>query len=637
MDASPASALTAVTLLIVPHAAASDLRTAVNSALSQTLSDVEVLVIIPQSVSCTLPEIEPASRCRVMRCPQPGRAAALNMGMDLAAGEYLAFLGEDSIADANFALWLYTQALFEGAELCHGEYAPAHAAQAAEVCTDLAMMSRRLGSALPCLGPLDTTLFARSLITRLGLRFEEQYGCGAELVFFAQALLHCRHAALCDARVSRHLSRPLTALGNAQSDRLCAAYRQTAALLCSRQGQLPAPALAHALAFLITDLREHLACCAYAPDAARQCQSLDDELQSGCPDVLRSLLTEQIRHLAADRSALRAPHYRADDQPDPHPPPRLSCMQLRSIHSQVLHECLSRIGHGHDDIYLLLKHIGDAYAVLCFITALIRAHGSRRPVVAVCSAQLYELAVMTRPELHVARIYPPQLAAFFECCMTAPEIRLGPWRLIMYRNNHGHFQRLAFPVLRQGLTSLPKLEVHARYLGCRMDDIDIPPLRLLPEAVASALDKVRRSGLNMERFALLCPESYSADLLNWGEFWMPLIAGLRAQGYDIYVNLTRLPPGCRSDGLYGFTLGLAEICALAWRAGRIIALRSGLTELLAQSPVPLDVIYTIPQSHNTLRHFPHVNMKQLREYDAQALGAQKCLELVLARSCQAWC
>ena len=236
---------------------------------------------------------------------------------------------------------------------------------------------------------------------------------------------------------------------------------------------------------------------------------------------------------------------------------------------------------------------------------------------------------MTRPDL--PRVLLPggaEAIAYCERLLGTPQVRVGPFRIFMCPNYHVLLQRINYPARRRG--DGHKLQHYARYLGCATSDIDVPRLRLLPVAEAEALGEARRHQLEVDNFVMLCPESYSARGPG-RPFWQRLAQALRARGCDVYVNATRPDTWPREAG-HTFELGVAAVCALAGRARRIIALRSGLTELLAQSGVPLDVLYgSLPRPAHSLFLFPHVAAGQLREYDLRELGAERCLQLLLER------
>ena len=625
-DAPPA-----VTLLLAAHGSTCEsLQRTLRAALSQRLVDCETVLLLPPDWSSGLPQLTEAmaARLRILPCPRAGLAAAWNLGLQHAAGEYLAFLSAGCEPTPGYALLLYAQALFEDAQLCHGEYALSSGN--VQMCSDYGALAAQVGSALLCLGPLWTFLFARRFLAERQLRFGGACGDEAGLPFLVQALLDCRVMALCEGRVGACDSSEPAQLTADELERGLAACRAAAAALCARKGTQPAAVLAYALAWLLqaplARLEERSA--AAGADA---CRALAAQLQAACPQDLRQPLERQLGCWAEGRAAIRTPWYRTNVALS-HPPDPTTGERLRHTRRQVLHELQAKVGPEHDDVYLLLRHLGDAYAVLCFITHLIRTSGSRSPVIAVCTQGLLELVAMTRPELPVVLLQPRELHDFFASFAT-PQLNLGRWRLFIHDTGYRIPQRLLIPMMQHGDADQPKLQTYAVHLyGCQVSAIDIPPLRLLQGARERALAAARRQGLATGRLVMIFPETYSAPQLSWEDFWLPLIRELLGRGCGIFVNLTRGQDCALPDGACSFELSVAEVTALAFEARRIIAQRCGLTELLCQGPAQLDVIYIRwSLAYATLLHMPHVNRDMLREYDLSAMSARRCLELLLAR------
>ena len=621
----------AVSLLLAAHDATdTDLQCTLHAVLAQNLYDCEILLLLPPGRSggdLGLTGALPA-RLQVLTCPAPGLAAAWNLGLQHAAGEYLAFLSTDCMLHHCYALQLYTLALFEGADLCHGEYALPTTPY--RVCSCYGALTAGAGSALLCLGPLWTFLFARRFVEERQLRFNEDCAGAAGTVFLVQALLECRVMAPCEAVVGLHAGGAAAALPPGELEQSLAGLRAAAELICARLGTQPAAALAYALAWLLRMPLLQLAERA-GPGRADACRALAAQLQAVCPPPLRKLLDQQLDCWNEARAAHRPPWYRLDFKFEFYSR-LIAGGKLKQVHRRMLEELQAQAGDDCDDVYLLLMHLGDAYAVLCFLSVLIRTHASRRPVIAVCSPGMAELVAMTRPQLPVI-VLPPELKTVFEN-LAVQQLHLGRWRILVYYNVYIFNVHMLRPMFVSGdVRRETKLQCYARRYGCRVSDIDIPPLCLPEAARERALEVARRHHLATERLVMLFPETYTpAELPVWEDFWLPLMRQLLERGCSLYVNFTRQPEHALPEEACRFELSVAEVCALAFEARRIIAQRSGLIELLAQGPAMLDVIYTSqPLAHHTLMQYPHVSTKQLREYELPQLGVQRCLELLLER------
>lgn len=89
-----------VSVVVPAYNAAATVGAAVDSVLSQTVSNVEVIVVDDRSTDATAELVEaiPDPRVRLVRRAQNGRqAAARNSGIEVATGEWIAFLDADDI------------------------------------------------------------------------------------------------------------------------------------------------------------------------------------------------------------------------------------------------------------------------------------------------------------------------------------------------------------------------------------------------------------------------------------------------------------------------------------------------------------------------------------------------------------
>ena len=100
------------------------------------------------------------------------------------------------------------------------------------------------------------------------------------------------------------------------------------------------------------------------------------------------------------------------------------------------------------------------------------------------------------------------------------------------------------------------------------------------------LNKVKKTGLNLENFVYIAPDASSCELENSKEYWVNIAE--RFKDFDIFWNTTKSAP----EGAKHCNLKVAEAFALAKHAKKIIALRSGFSELLTQTGVPIEIIYT---------------------------------------------
>ena len=109
--------------------------------------------------------------------------------------------------------------------------------------------------------------------------------------------------------------------------------------------------------------------------------------------------------------------------------------------------------------------------------------------------------------------------------------------------------------------------------------------------------EIKNIGLNIEKFVLISPEANSCELLK-NSFWVNLINDLTQQGYDIFVNIATDCVNLDGAKYKTCKLSYSEAYTLALRAKKIYSLRSGFTEFLLDTKVPMEVYYTKFRNNN---------------------------------------
>ena len=152
----------------------------------------------------------------------------------------------------------------------------------------------------------------------------------------------------------------------------------------------------------------------------------------------------------------------------------------------------------------------------------------------------------------------------------------------------------------------PFLQSWAEYLHADVSSLSYSRAVISPEVERSALAKAQALRLDLDNFVFLSPVARSCEALP-SAFWDEIETSLRAKGYDVFYNSSLFP--------------IQEVYALASRAKAIIALRSGLCDVLCDLPVPQFIIYSHNKFHGdlqpmySLNHFPWVTKELIHEYN----------------------
>ena len=155
------------------------------------------------------------------------------------------------------------------------------------------------------------------------------------------------------------------------------------------------------------------------------------------------------------------------------------------------------------------------------------------------------------------------------------------------------------------------------------------------ENEASMLKKIENLKLNLDNFVFIAPEAQSCMLLD-NSFWVSLIKSFKEKGYDVFVNLVDNSVDLTGAEYKSCFLTYSEVFALAQKSKKIISLRSGLTEFLVQTNIPVDVLYTKFRNRHfyddmsveqvmsgfSIRKLYNVNPKLINEYNFQNYARQ---------------
>lgn len=277
----------------------------------------------------------------------------------------------------------------------------------------------------------------------------------------------------------------------------------------------------------------------------------------------------------------------------------------------------------YDDIYILYSNGGEAYLTLTYlIDTLIKKNGSKHPLLALTRKYHIDMVKMICPDIpyvYIKDIHLNIQPAYFA---------IDNFRFFMLYTN-SHFKRVELDIKADTTGEVHYFNIILNSLNLSKEDIQIRKIHLSEEYNSAMLKKVLPTGLNFNNFVLIAPEAKSCKLYD-ENFWCELINRLQEKGYDVFVNLIKDNIKLmEAKDFKTCKLTFGEAFALAKRAKKIVSLRSGFTEFLLQTGVPMDVLYTKFRRRNLfndmdiyhvmsgfgLSNIPYLDKTKIREFN----------------------
>lgn len=291
----------------------------------------------------------------------------------------------------------------------------------------------------------------------------------------------------------------------------------------------------------------------------------------------------------------------------------------------------------HDDIYILRANSGEIYLTLTYIIdILIKRNGSKNPLLVATLPYHVDMIKMLCPDI------PYVYTKKWRMNIIGNEFKIDNYRFFLLYDSP-HFKQVEYDIKNNPLGEHHYFKSILSRLNISSNELSMRKITVHLEDERSMLNKVAKTGLNLNKFVFLAPEAQSCKLYD-EDFWVTLINTLKAKGYDVFVNLVEDDIKLKSAlDFKTCNLSFAEAFALAKRAKKIVSLRSGFTEFLLQTGVPIDVLYT-KFKH---RHFfddmdiyhvmsgfgimqiPFVDKSRIQEFNMFEISPNKCLEKII--------
>lgn len=313
------------------------------------------------------------------------------------------------------------------------------------------------------------------------------------------------------------------------------------------------------------------------------------------------------------------------------------CIYCTSLLDDFKKQYFKYFDKKYDDIYVLRANSGEIYLTLTYIIdALIKRNNSKSPLLVATQKYHVDMIKMICPD--IPYVYTKKL----KIRIAGDSFNIDKYRFFLLFDSC-HFKQVEHDIKRNPLGEHHYFKSILKKLNMTEHDIKYRKISVPLEDEQSMLNKIAKTGLNINKFVFIAPEAQSCKLYD-EDFWVELINNLQEKGYDVFVNLVE--DDIKLKGALDFKtcdLSFAEAFALAKRAKKIVSLRSGFTEFLLQTDVPIDVLYTKFRH----RHFfddmdiyhvmsgfgitqiPFVDKSKIQEFNMFEMSQMQCLEKII--------
>jgi len=291
----------------------------------------------------------------------------------------------------------------------------------------------------------------------------------------------------------------------------------------------------------------------------------------------------------------------------------------------------------YDDIYVLRANSGEIYLTLTYlIRTLIKRNNSKNPLLIATQKYHIDMIKIICPDL------PYVYIGKFKLKITDDTFKIDNFRFFLLFSS-SHFKQVEMDIKSHGLGEHHYFKSILTRLNMTEQDIEMNNVALSSDIEKSMLDKINKTGLNIDKFIFLAPEAQSCKLYD-EDFWTALINKYQERGCDVFVNLVK--DDIKLKGAIDYKtcdLSFSEAFALAKRAKKIVSLRSGFTEFLLQTGVPIDVLYTKFRHRHFfddmdiyhvmsgfgLSQIPFIDKSKIREFNMFEMAPMECMNKVL--------
>lgn len=281
----------------------------------------------------------------------------------------------------------------------------------------------------------------------------------------------------------------------------------------------------------------------------------------------------------------------------------------------------------YDDIYVLHANIGEAVIFLRLARACFRKNGSKKPLIIGLQNYHKELVNMFLPDVDVIILKKVPFSLYSDTFFTHGHC-------VRIAFSKAHFDKLEDALRDNNINDKHFIAFILNSLELSKDDFEDVNIPVSKEEKEILLKKVKKIGLDIDNFVFFAPEASTCESVPAG-FWEELKDRYQCRGIDVFCNAVK-----EKEFFKGFkrcSLSMKEVFILAGMAKEIVALRSGLVDLLVYTKQPVKVIYTKARhrewfnslhSKDIMTGFSLTTFPNVKEFDTEKISKDKLVKVI---------
>lgn len=238
----------------------------------------------------------------------------------------------------------------------------------------------------------------------------------------------------------------------------------------------------------------------------------------------------------------------------------------------------------YNDIFVLNANSGEIYLFLTYVLGPFIKKNNCKKILLIASKKYHmDLINLICPEME--HVYIKNIPVFKNLCKKIDDKRF----FTMFTGDH--FIQVEDDIKNNPIDTSHYFYSILKNLNISTQELDYKKVTVAENIKSSVAIKANKIRLNLDNFVFLAPEAASCEEYD-NEFWVELTNEFQKNGIDVFMNIVDEDTDIIGCNYKSCSLSFSEAFALSQTSKGVVSLRSGLTESLLQTGVPLFSLYT---------------------------------------------